>query len=63
MTALRKELQDAQDVGRQTELQLLRELDMLHDKNSVLSNLLDIIHERADNAEQELEKYMQVGEG
>ena len=50
-------------MGRQTELQLLRELDMLHDKNSVLSNLLDIIHERADNAEQELEKYMQVGEG
>ncbi|XP_070208370.1 uncharacterized protein [Littorina saxatilis] len=56
---LREELQDAQDVGRRTELQLLQELDMLHDKNSVLSNLLDIIHERADNAEKELERYMQ----
>ncbi|KAL8558787.1 hypothetical protein ACOMHN_043730 [Nucella lapillus] len=59
MTSLRAQLEDVQDVGRRTELQLLQELDMLHDKNSVLSNLLDIIQERADAAEQELEKHLQ----
>ena len=62
MARLREELQEAEDLGRRTELQLLQELDMLHDKNSVLSNLLDIIQERADTAEQELERYLQVRE-
>nr|KAG5686675.1 hypothetical protein BaRGS_025994 [Batillaria attramentaria] len=60
MTSLRAELQDAIDVGRRTELQLLKEMDMLHDKNTVLSNLLDIVQERANEAEQELERYVQV---
>lgn len=60
LTSLRTELQNAKDHARRTELELLQDLDMLHDKNSVLSNLLDIVQERATAAEEELEKLMQV---
>ncbi|XP_025090812.1 COP1-interactive protein 1-like isoform X3 [Pomacea canaliculata] len=59
LTSLRTELQNAKDHARRTELELLQDLDMLHDKNSVLSNLLDIVQERATAAEEELEKLMQ----
>ncbi|GFS20260.1 sporulation-specific protein 15-like isoform X2 [Elysia marginata] len=50
------ELREARDDCRRTELELLQELDMLQDKNSVMSNLLDIINERAEAAEEELER-------
>ena len=58
--SLRRQLEEAEEGGRTSEQQLLQEIDMLHEKNSVLSNLLDIVHERADNAEKELEKQYQV---
>ncbi|KAK3766362.1 hypothetical protein RRG08_044547 [Elysia crispata] len=53
---LTQDLREARDECRTTELELLQELDMLQDKNSVMSNLLDIINERAEAAEEELER-------
>ncbi|CAL1537257.1 unnamed protein product, partial [Lymnaea stagnalis] len=56
---LKIQLRDVREESRRTELDLLQELDMLHDKNSVMSNLLDIINERAEAAEEELERRVQ----
>uniref|UniRef100_A0A2C9M2Y6 Uncharacterized protein n=1 Tax=Biomphalaria glabrata TaxID=6526 RepID=A0A2C9M2Y6_BIOGL len=53
------QLRELKEDSRRTELELLQELDMLHDKNSVMSNLLDIINERAEAAEEELERRVQ----
>ncbi|XP_055872478.1 microtubule-associated protein futsch-like isoform X2 [Biomphalaria glabrata] len=56
---LKMQLRELKEDSRRTELELLQELDMLHDKNSVMSNLLDIINERAEAAEEELERRVQ----
>ncbi|GFN85420.1 sporulation-specific protein 15-like isoform x2, partial [Plakobranchus ocellatus] len=61
--SLNQELKDVKDQSRRTELELLQELDMLQDKNSVMSNLLDIINERAEAAEEELERRLESGPG
>ncbi|XP_059146246.1 trichohyalin-like isoform X2 [Physella acuta] len=54
--SLKTQLREMKEESRRVELELLQELDMLHDKNSVMSNLLDIINERAEAAEEELER-------
>ena len=51
VASLKRELLEREDFGRKTELQLLQELEMQQEKNSILLNLLDVFKERADNAE------------
>lgn len=51
-----KQIEKIEDEYRKKELDLLNDLDIAHDKNEILSNLLDIVKERADTAERELER-------
>ncbi|XP_041360782.1 interaptin-like [Gigantopelta aegis] len=51
---LKNELEDAVDEATKKQEEMMDELDLLHDKNSVLSNLLEIVSERAETAEAEL---------
>ena len=46
------------DGFRDRERQLLEEVDMTQQKNNVLSNLLDLVTERAESTQRELEKYV-----
>ncbi|XP_046343602.1 trichohyalin-like isoform X2 [Haliotis rufescens] len=55
VTSLKDHIDETSDIWRKKEVELEQDLAMLHDKNSVLSNLLEIVTERADKAEQELE--------
>ena len=55
---LKNELEDALEESRKKQEELVDELDLLHDKNSVLSNLLEIVSERAETAEGELHQAM-----
>ncbi|KAK6168105.1 hypothetical protein SNE40_021998 [Patella caerulea] len=59
VTSLQEELEELKDESQNTELELMREIEMIHDKNSVLTNLLDIVNERAETAEKELEQQYQ----
>lgn len=43
---------------KEREKTLLNEVDMTQQKNSVLSNLLDLVTERAESTQRELEKYV-----
>ena len=44
------------------ENELLEEADMVQQKNNVLSNLLDLVTERAETTQKELEKYISESE-
>ncbi|XP_046569804.1 COP1-interactive protein 1-like isoform X2 [Haliotis rubra] len=55
VTSLKEHIDETSDMWKKKEAELEQDLAMLHDKNSVLSNLLEIVTERADKAEQELE--------
>lgn len=53
---LKEELSMLKDTYLRKEKELLTEIEMMQDKNDVLSNLLDIVNERAEEAEKELER-------
>ncbi|KAK3610093.1 hypothetical protein CHS0354_032188 [Potamilus streckersoni] len=53
---LDKQLDDLRGEYHRKEMELLTDLDMISDKNEILSNLLDIVKDRAEAAEQELER-------
>ncbi|XP_067666411.1 uncharacterized protein [Haliotis asinina] len=55
VASLKEHIDETSDMWKKKEAELEQDLAMLHDKNSVLSNLLEIVTERADKAEQELE--------
>lgn len=54
--ALKKSNVDLKDEFRKTEMELLQELEMAQQKSDVLSNLLDLVSERAEATEKELER-------
>ncbi|XP_021343412.1 golgin subfamily A member 4-like isoform X3 [Mizuhopecten yessoensis] len=56
---LKDTIQNLKDEFRKKEIELLRDLDVSHDKADILSNLLDIVKERADDAEAELERLIE----
>ncbi|CAC5380446.1 unnamed protein product [Mytilus coruscus] len=56
VTSLKKTLENKESEFRRKELELLRDLDYAQEKSDVLSNLLDIVKDRADAAEAELER-------
>lgn len=59
LKSIKSQLDSIHGENRKKELELLMELDMVHDKNSVLSNLLDIVKDRAEETEIELERLLQ----
>ncbi|VDI00770.1 Hypothetical predicted protein [Mytilus galloprovincialis] len=56
VTSLKKTVEIKESDFRRKELELLRDLDYAQEKSDVLSNLLDIVKDRADAAEAELER-------
>ncbi|XP_060067409.1 uncharacterized protein LOC132547643 isoform X1 [Ylistrum balloti] len=57
--SLKDTIQNLKDDFRKKEIELLRDLDVSNEKSEILSNLLDIVKERADDAEAELEKLIE----
>ncbi|KAJ8322162.1 hypothetical protein KUTeg_000633 [Tegillarca granosa] len=53
---LKETLEEIKNEFRKKERDLIDELDLAQDKNDILSNLLDIVKDRAEAAEQELER-------
>ena len=52
----RDELDQILDAFKKREKELMGEIEMLENKNNVISNLLDIVQERAESAQKELYK-------
>ncbi|XP_069106390.1 uncharacterized protein [Argopecten irradians] len=57
--SLKDTVQNLKDEFRKKEIELLRDLDVSQEKSEILSNLLDIVKERADDAEAELERLIE----
>ncbi|XP_045180255.2 golgin subfamily B member 1-like [Mercenaria mercenaria] len=49
-------IKKVQDDSRRREMELLSEMDLIHGKNEILNNLLEIVKDRAEAAEDELER-------